>query len=550
MRKSYKRWFGMTLTICLLVTTLAGCKTDNKKPVDNGGKVDTSITDQKEDNKGKQEGPFAKYQPIEGKTYDISWTVGQLAPIDENAEMTQYWNEKWNVKLDIWNIDNAQWHEIINLRFATGEIPDKVRVLGFPTLKKYYDQDLLAEIPEDVLQHMAPTVYKYHTTDVPGALNYGKIDGKLYGIPHYSISANYRRPVVWRGDWLENVGITKTPETLDEFEEAMYKFTKEDPDKNGKNDTYGLSTTGLNAVYGAYGFLPANWAVRDGKLVYGAVQPEMKQALEKLSKWYKDGIIDPEFITGENKGGYSHISHSFVTGQVGYTSHGFYYHWRPQMGEDDKDVIGHNIQELLKTTPEVVDSLIFGLPPVGPEGKSGVPQETIVSGIFDGLGKHLEEEPDKIGKILLMFEDLVATFDNFLTARQGFEGKHWEWQNNMPVRLEPYTDGKELSKIGAMPVMTLISPYEYESKLLPLRIKFANDNKFDVGGIREELLSPLESQGKYQTELDKIREETYVSIIIGDKPIDYFDTFVDQWYKSGGEQLEKEANEWYQSLSK
>lgn len=57
-------------------------------------------------------------------------------------------------------------------------------------------------------------------------------------------------------------------------------------------------------VYGAFGFLPDRWTEKDGKLVYGAVQPEIKEALTLLNKRYKDGVIDPEFITGENNGGY------------------------------------------------------------------------------------------------------------------------------------------------------------------------------------------------------------------------------------------------------
>ena len=53
----------------------------------------------------------------------------------------------------------------------------------------------------------------------------------------------------------------------------------------------------------------------------------MKEALTYLRKWYKDGVIDPEFVTGENKGGYKHLSHAFINGKIGMTSMGNYYHW-------------------------------------------------------------------------------------------------------------------------------------------------------------------------------------------------------------------------------
>ncbi|MFQ9074388.1 MAG: hypothetical protein ACLR5J_01780 [Lachnospiraceae bacterium] len=47
------------------------------------------------------------------------------------------------------------------------------------------------------------------------------------------------------------MGIDKVPETLDEFETAIYAMTF-DPDGNGKNDTYGLSESALTAVFGAW----------------------------------------------------------------------------------------------------------------------------------------------------------------------------------------------------------------------------------------------------------------------------------------------------------
>lgn len=54
-----------------------------------------------------------------------------------------------------------------------------------------------------------------------------------------------------------------------------------------------------------------------------------------------------------------------------------------------------------------------------------------------------------------------------------------------------------------------------------------------------------ESKAKYGAELDKILNTGYTSIITGEKPLDYFDEMVKQWYDNGGEQLTQEANEIY-----
>ncbi|MNI81662.1 hypothetical protein D3C73_1383040 [compost metagenome] len=46
--------------------------------------------------------------------------------------------------------------------------------------------------------------------------------------------------------------------------------------------------------------------------------------------------------------------------------------------------------------------------------------------------------------------------------------------------------------------------------------------------------------------LAKLEGETFLGIIYGKKSVDDFDKFVKEWYKIGGEQITKEANEWYQ----
>ncbi|MFD0717029.1 hypothetical protein [Paenibacillus sp. GCM10027626] len=56
-----------------------------------------------------------------------------------------------------------------------------------------------------------------------------------------------------RKDWLDNVGIDKLPETLDEYHEVLRRFTFNDPDQNGKNDMYGGHGIQLY-LRGAFGF--------------------------------------------------------------------------------------------------------------------------------------------------------------------------------------------------------------------------------------------------------------------------------------------------------
>lgn len=474
--------------------------------------------------------------------YTISWVAGQAMPVEANAKMIRYWEQKFNVALDIWNIDSKRYAELMSLKFAAGDIPDRMNVNGFVRLKQYVDQDILAKIPLDMLRTHAPNVYARTEQAHPGAFEYATIDGNLYGIPKLNYFSRFRAPVVWRGDWLSRAGIDKAPETLDEFEAALYKFAKEDPDGNGKHDTYGLSRSSLELVYGAYGYLPNYWSDRNGKLVYGAVQPEMKEALGRLARWYKDGVIDPEFISGENTGGYWAISHAFINERIGLTSLGHYYHWVPVPS-------AHNYAELMKIDPQAAQALVYGMPPTGPEGQMGAPQGNELGGTFVSFGKHLEKEPDKLAMLLYMIESISATdFETYVTAMYGIRGEDWDY-NEQGVPISNKGGSLALERMGANNVMESLELPEFTEKKA-FSLPFAEQYRFDVGGIRNQLQTALPGQTKYEAELRKLQERAYISIITGDKPLDYFDEFVRQWKSGGGEQLEREANEWYAETAK
>ena len=104
---------------------------------------------------------------------------------------------------------------------------------------------------------------------------------------------------------------------MDELEQVARAFVQQDPDQNGKSDTYGIAMQknlffwgfdlrGFFNGFGAYPSIGDNqsaWIKDDsGKLIPGLIQPEVKTALGKLQSWYKEGILDKEFaLKDENK---------------------------------------------------------------------------------------------------------------------------------------------------------------------------------------------------------------------------------------------------------
>jgi len=470
------------------------------------------------------------------KKIKISW-VGWSSPVNDKGEIVKEIEEKFNVDI---NMVDASDGAAFDVKIAAGEVPD-VFPLDFSKYQKFIDDEIVGEIPYETIEKYAPNLYQAYQTEVPTYIDLTKIGDKNYGlvVPNPE-SGNFRPLVVWRGDWLKNVGITKVPESLSEFEDAMYKFTNNDPDKNGKKDTYGLSESMMQTVYGAYGYLPTSWTRRDGKLVYGAVQPEMKEALKVLAKWYKDGVLTPEFINGENKGGDWSIATDFVNGIIGVTSYADYLYWKPAQSAGDRE--GSNITEMRKTIPDAVDKLVYGKPIAGPDGKKGLNMRNSLQGRFIVFGKQVEKDLDKQARILSILDYSSSTYEGYMLTRYGKEGVHYNMKDGYPEAIAPYSDWNEIVKIGGG--ATFNNAIWLPSIIQKVNREYAWGKSLGTlqsDGIMNEVILPLPSASKYQAEIDKIRSEAYVDMITGKKTIDYFDTFVANWRAAGGSVLEEEA---------
>lgn len=478
------------------------------------------------------------YEPDRDKEYTITWVGYQMAPFSEEPKITGFLEEKYNVDIELINIsDMKRYTELINLKLATGTIPDRFWVKGIKNLEKYKNQGLLTGIPIEVVKEYAPSMYKYLNKQ-PGQLEQAIFDGKLYAVPSEYVPTRF--PLAWRVDWLKTVGIDEIPETLDEAVTAWYKFATEDPDQNGvMGDTYGLSTQGIRAIQQAYGTGRVNflseraggiWLEEDGKLIYNGVHPQMKEVLKLLRQMYEDGVLDPEFITGENQGGYWALSHSFINERIGFTTKGNWYHW---YFEPDK---GNTINLLKEKNPEAI--VKQGLPLIGPSGKRIDEEPNVQVKAFQGFGRYLGEDKREIGKMLKLHDAMYSSFENFKEFRYGPADKNWEEEKSV----------EWLSSNGGHVVMAHYSPLEFERKLMnPGQAAWLEGKDFYKYHIRNEVIEPLPSEPRYKTELDKILSEAFVRIVTGKEPLDHFDEFVEKWMKAGGEQLTKEANEIYQS---
>ncbi|MFD0715482.1 ABC transporter substrate-binding protein [Paenibacillus sp. GCM10027626] len=484
----------------------------------------------------------------ETKPITLNWLTYQYGPVDENAESKKLLEEKFNVKFNIWYLDVTKREELLGTKMAGGEFPDFMTVYNGADLAKFIDQEIAVTYTEEELNQYMPNykalVDKYN----PESWTYAKRNGEYMGIPSLNTDGVYGWAVAWRKDWLDKVGITKVPETLDELIEAMRKFRNDDPDGNGKKDTYGMSKTGMQQVYGAFGIYPEYWTERDGQIVWSGITPEAKKALEVLRQMKKDDLISPEWVLpdGENQGGYWAISHDFVNGKIGLSSHGAYYHWAP--ADQAKNFPGgDNTKMLAETNPNAV--IAYGKPVKGPDGKAGVPAPGMTGSTYMAFGQGAKD-PEVKHRIMQIWDTVYSDYDLFMKVKFGTLDQTYVMNGLMPKMKDEYSKNEDQAKLGLHITFSPFANPDFIAKWQDPEEQAKTKELFlyPEGSISNAVKAPLPSESKYYNNLVKFQQDTFTAIINGDKPLDEFDKFVEQWKQDGGDQLTKEANEWLQSL--
>lgn len=527
-----KRWLNGALAAVLLVSLLAGCGKSESSGTENGDKQAAETKD------GEQK--------TQAPTKLTFWNL------DDNAAMQSpgidALKKKFGIDIDFIAATREGMKEKLNLMISSGDIPDWWKEPSFPDYDKFLQQDVAAEIPQELIEQNMPKYVswlKRFLGDDP--FKYVRRDGKIYGLPVIWDIGIDGMQLAFREDWLKKVGIDKTPETLEEMEAALTKFRNDDPDGNGKKDTYGITGSAgsvesmFSSVFGAFDAYPNIFVEKDGKIVRGEIEPGAKQALEVLNRWYKNELIDPEFVV--NKG--NNVEDKVLTDKVGSVE---FYWWAFLPGNA---FLGGEqwYDKLKKQHPDFNFAIVGGVK--GPDGKYGMSQynPAYASGVM--FGKQLEKDRDKMIKYMQVFEATQFDPEIYELMQFGEKGKHWKVSDKGTVEMiPPYNDEKERKKagIGGYSMAGSFNDYEFQTSYTSdesMR-QLAKDTR--AKGTRNiDILAPF-NKPVYNETQDKLQQftlGTYIDFITGRKSLSEFDNFVAEWRKMGGDAVLEEAQKVY-----
>lgn len=435
--------------------------------------------------------------------------------------------------------------EAFNLMVASDELPDIVEYawaydyVGGPA-KAILDEVI---VPLNDYKENAPAFFKLLEENE----SYNKAsktdDGEYYGFPMIqdgpllSITAG---PVI-RADWLRELGI-KEPETIADWENMLTAFKEKKGAKAPLSFNYGLSNQ-FFAFLNSY----KSFYVNDGEVLFGAVQPEFKKALEIASDWFNKGLLDNNIASVDGKMAGSQIlsgatGASFMSGGSGigpYIKSG-------QAENPEFDLVAARYPEMEK------GQINYCTPTSQPIGGSYVASITTQC-----------KNPAIATKVL----DYAFTDEGRILTNFGIEGKTFNMVDGVPTYSDlimKNPDGLTISQALGMHVKSGGGAYgvvseEYIKQYYELpQQKYALD-VWTIGAAESmkrglpSVTPKAEELSEYATimnEVNKYRDQMVIKFITGIEPLSKFDEYVETMNKYGLERAIEIQTEAYRRYEK
>lgn len=476
-----------------------------------------------------------------------------------DAPIVQELEKRFNVEFEFEFYASAGngFPEWISTRIVADEFPDYFfnSTQGAAAYRDFVSQGLLAELPMEKIQELCPDLVEWADkyTEYSGGIpiwDYFYIDDKIYALPYAWYDGAKRNVMGFREDWLEAVGIDKVPSTIEEYEEALKRFTENDPDGNGVDDTYGYSHIsdpifGFNWVYVAYGTNPNNFMVKeDGTVTRGEIEPGTKEALATLNKWYTAGYIDPEWIVN----GWEEVQNKVIAEKCGLTWQGY-----PAFCDWD----GWFLFKLLEVNENARWAISPG--PVGPNGDFGMSQNNPVNGGGMYFSADLPEE--KLDKYLEIINALSFDPELQLLLHKGVEGETYEVTENGYEWIPPYDDLQTRQEAGYdhtdnLGIYNMTAGGCFRDPSIQNSIfytKEQQEKKAEMESIAAGPFDPLspfvfDAATEHGETLSRLTTEAFTQFITGERSLDTFDAYVEEWLAAGGQDLIDEATAKYNEI--
>ncbi|CAM4057158.1 sugar ABC transporter substrate-binding protein [Lederbergia lenta] len=507
MCKSKKKVFGMGLALILGIGVLTACSNESAS----NGSADSEKKAEENSNEPVKFTIMANLHTPEVPSDKIE----KLLEEKTGADITFQWTPDGN------------YEEKLSTAFATSTFPEAVFMKNTTTFLQFKEAirdgqfwevgPYLDEFPN--LKNLNETVLKNTA-----------VDGKIYTL--YQGRPLSRQGLIYRKDWAEKLGISE-PTNIEEFYEMARAFTEDDPDGNGKKDTFGI-TDRSDLIYGAFKTVsswhgaPNGWGEKDGQLLPEFMFEEYVNTMDFFKDLRDEGYINQDFPVTSKEDQQSFFKNGTAGMYVG----------------SMPDVLSI-YRDAEKINPDVVYDVQNQIK--GPDGKYGI-WSLPGYGTVVMFPKSAVKDEEQLKGILGVFDQLMSPEISNL-AFWGIEGEHYTVE-----------DGKALASENAELTDREVKPYQsIEIGEPATNGRYEGLSSYDVKEKAEELILdnenylihdptvPLDSPTNIERgeRLNQSITDATYQYILGQIDKSGFEKVINEWKKSGGDDIIREFNESY-----
>lgn len=288
-----RKFSMLTIVLVMMASLFAGCGTKEATNEGNNSDGGTSTTTSSDD-------PFKDHLEI-SVAY---WDIDNVAAKFEQDKIYQDLMKKFNVTLKPVNVTWDDYVQKYQMWAASGQLPDifATDAIGTQYYRNWVNQGIVKALPEDMSAY--PNLAEYfETPDIKGLSE----DGKFYNVPRRMFPtvqwSVLDRPVLYRWDLAQQAGITKEPETWDEFKAMLQAIVDKDPEGKKVTGLTSSTTKMLGGFFWLYGNAAATsdgsgsdfkWVKEDGQFVPAVFSKNSLPALQNMREMFDNKLVDPD----------------------------------------------------------------------------------------------------------------------------------------------------------------------------------------------------------------------------------------------------------------
>lgn len=376
--------------------------------------------------------------PEKKEKLTLKWFViapaNAVLPAADKDFMKKKIDEKFNVDLKIEFLPlGTDYDTKLNVKLTSGDIPDMFLANGAAS-QKYAVDGLLADQSTFVTPTTMPNYFKWISQDVLN--NY-----QLQGIKHARSPIPFQKTTYGsfyvRKDWLDKLNLTP-PKTYDELMNVMKAFTNNDPDGNGKKDTYGFSAAAaggkipLDFPQWINNGLVADFMLTGKDFVEVQTDPKVQNVIQGIADMIKDGVVDPDWFVNKAPQHYDKAAQGKIGVIWGTTK---------EVGLESVPSSVQSKTKLIDPKADWQPIFPFANQPYGwKQGTAGG------AAPFLFAKSVADKSPEKIKRSVEIL-DWLAGEEGYLMTHYGQEGKHYKKEGSK-VTIDPAAFDADITKNG------------------------------------------------------------------------------------------------------